>query len=334
VREFTADEIREIIRFAQVVGHPFSDEQYRKLMELGQDLAESGRVEAAWEVKSLMEQYGIPPSQAGKKYRQLVSDVAKLQTQVSDLQRQRGEEQKVLGETQWAVQQTEEKLKQGEKELESFTTWAEKEKQRLKDEVERAQKKAGVDLEQIAAGGRLKAQLKKHGLSLDLALELLGEFARQEDAAQKLAEAVAEYGSALEVSAALHEKNEALRVETEGRQEESAQLKEECQRDREALARLRSDRGEQEALRHFWRRFHPSSDLLEYLATWPQVYMLRCYHPLCGGARFLVNGGPSNFWAKFVCPRCRVEKVDWDDDAFTALGMSTYRGPITIHLED
>jgi hypothetical protein len=331
MRKFTEEEIREILRSAQVCAPSFSDDQYRKLVELGQDLADSEFIEAAWGVHRLQHEYGTPCSEASDKYLQLLRDKAQLESQVSHLQEKRKLEEERLAETVEATRRSRAERNQQERELKSFKREAEKEKKRFKKEVEVAMEKARVNQEEIATAGRLKAAVESHGLDLELALGLLSEFAGDKDAARHLAEAVAEYGSQLEARTTLREQNEALKAQIEEEGEQFARVKADCQQHEETLSRLRSDLAQEEALHRFHSRFKGWSGLLECLARWDQVILLRCHWFFCG-ARFWVDRGPTSFRSKLICPCCGVSQLYFDDEPFMAIGIPD-RGPIKIQLE-
>jgi len=330
MRKFTQQEIREIIRTAQLLAPQFTGDQYQKLVQMQQEMADSEFIEAAWGVYQLQQEYGIPCSETPGKYVQLLKDTAEAESRLSRLKEQRKIEGEKLDQMVKAVRQVKEERHRGEKELELFRRQSEDEKKRLKEELEHTMQEAQVNRDDVAIAIKLKAEVESHRLDLELTLGLFEEFAGDEDATRHLAEAVAEYGSQLEAREVLRKQNEALRVEEEKRQENLAELRTECQRDQEVLSQLRTDLAEQERLRRFWQRFKGTSQILEYLARWDQVIPMRCNWFFCG-ARFLVDQGPSSFRTKLTCPCCGLGLVYYDDEAFTTLGLS-YRTPIKIEL--
>jgi chromosome segregation ATPase len=320
MRKFTEEEVREVIRTAQVFASQFTEEQYRSLIQMQQDLADSSFVEAAWGVHRLEQEHGIPCSQAMDRYLELLEDKAKLESEVCHLRDEQALEQERLAEAGRAIEQATEERSHEERELELFKGRAEDERRCLEEELERAREEAHISREEIAVAGKLKSEVESHGLALDLVLRLSEEFAHDEDAASHLAEAVVEHSSLLEARETLHRENEALKVETEKRQEEADRLKADYQHYQEVLSQLRSNIAEEEALRRFQGRFQGASQVLECLARWPQVVPMRCRSFFCG-ARFWVDRGPTYFRTKLVCPCCGLGEVYYDDEALRDLDL-------------
>ena len=61
---FTEEELKEIIRVAQIFAPAFNEEQYRKLIAMTDQIAASGFIEAAYGVYRLEQQYGLACSEA------------------------------------------------------------------------------------------------------------------------------------------------------------------------------------------------------------------------------------------------------------------------------
>jgi len=330
MRKFSEEEINEIIRTAQIFAPHLTEEQYQKLLQLQQEMADSEFIEAAWGVHRLQQEYGIPCSETPGKYVELLKETAKEESRLSHLKEQRKIEEERLNQTLEAVRQAKAERHREEKEIKRIKRQAADDKKRLKEEVDSAMQEAQVNREDIAIAVRLKAELESCGLDLRLTLGLFEEFARDKDAAGHLAEAVAEYGSQLEAREVLRKQNEELKVEEEKIDKNLTELKVECHRHQETLSQLRSDLAEQDNLRRFWRRFAGRTQALEYLAKWRQVVPMRCYAVFCG-ARFWVDSGPTYFRTKLACPSCRQELTGYDEEAFTTLGLS-FRGPFRIEL--
>jgi hypothetical protein len=330
MRKFTEDEIREIVRATQVFAPQFTREQYQALVGLGQELANSELIESASLVRQLAQEHGIPWAEVPGLYQRLLKERAKLQAEVDRLQERKGAEEKQLAETTEASRRAEAERSREEKELASYKRQAEKEKRRLKEQVGQAMKEAEVERKEIVAAGRFKAEAHRYGLTPELALKLLGEYAGDQDALTHLAEHAAEHGSQLKARASLEEEKEALALEVEQLRQEGATLSVDCQRQRETYNRLTSQLKEQEALRHFWGRYRNWSGLLECLASWGQLLPMRCDWFLCR-ARFWVDHGPTNFRSKHTCPCCGVGLVYPDERVFTATGQP-YGVPIQVTL--
>ncbi|RLC60833.1 MAG: hypothetical protein DRI01_09550 [Chloroflexi bacterium] len=328
MRKFNEAEIKEIIRTARVFAAQFTEEKYQKLVQMQQEIADSDFIEAAWGVRKLQQECGVSCAEAPGRYVQLVKEAAKEESKLSRLKEQRKTEEESLAHTVEAVRQVKEEHGREQKELERLRRQAAQEKKRLKEEVEHAMQEAEVNSDDIATATRLKAEAENHGLDLKLALRLFEEFANSDDAGKELAEAVAEYGSQLEAREALQSQNEMLRAEEEKRQQKLDELEAECQRSQQVLSQLRSDVKEQDTLRRFWWSYHKMAPILECLVKWGYFVPLRCKSFACG-ARFWVNQGLAPFRTKFVCPCCGLELVDYDDEAFTTLGLSD-RAPIKI----
>jgi DNA repair exonuclease SbcCD ATPase subunit len=330
MRKFSEEEIREIIRTLQVFAPSFTNDQYQKIIQMQEELADPEFIEAADELRRLRQEYGITYHDAPARYVKLLNDIAGAEQRLGELTERQRSQRDELDQTTKALEEVREEHHRQEEELKLFMKQAENEKQRLKDELEQAIQEANINREHIALAVNLKAEVEAHNLDLKLTLRLLEEFAGDEDAARLLAEAVAEYGSQLKARETLRRHNEAVMVEGRQKQEKLAEVEAECQRKQEVLLRLQADLAEQERLRRFWRRFAGRSKALEYLAKWGQVIPMRCYALFCG-ARFWVDLDPTNFRTKHVCPCCGRRLVDFDDEALTTLGLS-FRGPFQINL--
>jgi hypothetical protein len=330
MRKFSEEEISEIIRTAQIFASHLTEDQYQKLVQMQQEMANSEFIEAAWGVLRLQQKYGIPCSETPGKYVELLKETAKEESRLSQIKEQRKIEEEKLKQTLEAVRQAKAERHREEKEVKHLRRQAVNEKKRLREEVHSAMQEAQVNQEDIAVAVKLKAELESRGLDLRLTLGLFQEFARDEDAAGHLAEAVAEYGSQLEAREVLRKQNEELKVEEDKIEKNLTEQRAECHRHQEILSQLRSDIAEQDNLRRFWRRFAGRTQALEYLAKWRQVVPMRCYAFFCG-ARFWVDSGPTYFRTKLACPCCRQELTGYDEEAFTSLGLS-FRGPFRIEL--
>lgn len=341
MKEFTPEEIREIVRTAQVLGSRFSEEEYNRLMELESRLVEPDFLESASGMHRLEEERGITCSQSLDAFEQLLDDKAEAESELSQTIESRKAEEESLAKTKEARHQAEGQLQACKREQERFKENAEKEKALMTKELQQARRNHKVNLEKIEAAGALNAVVESYGLSLKPTLKLLEEYKGDLEALQRLAEAANEYESGIkartvlqEERAALVEENEAIKNETSQEEEKLAKLKEDCEQTDAYLKKLTSDKNLEEGLRHFHGRYKGSIGLLEYLDGWNQVYLARCRYPMCG-ARFWVDRPPTNFRADFVCPCCGVGNVTrnviWDDEAFKAAGIS-WRRPVKINL--
>ncbi|MDP3064417.1 MAG: hypothetical protein Q8O40_14595 [Chloroflexota bacterium] len=325
------EEISEIVRCAQLFAPGFTEEQYQRMTQTQGEFAESGFVESAYGLHRLEQQYGVPCSQALDRYAQLVRDLKELELKVDELRQKRESEEAQLAETLAAGQRARAERGREERELASFTRKAEQEKGLIKQRLEQAMVEADVKEGDVAAAGRVKSELKRYGLTLELAAKLLSEFAGGEAALVQMAQAAAEYGSQLEANATLRRDNEAVEAKTQVTREEHARLTADCQRLRDAHNRLTSDAAQQEALRRFHARYQNWSGVLEHLARWDQVIPMRCNWLTCG-AHFLVDRGPSHFRNRHVCPCCGLSVLLYDEWFYTTTGQP-YASPIQVRLE-
>ena len=330
MRRFTQEETGEILRTAHIFAPQFTEEQYQRLVQMQSEMADSRFIEAAWGVHRLEREQGTPCSKALDRYIKLQEEISKVQSELSQLRKDLELQREALAKTSEAVGQAREAHSQEEAELAYIREQAETERKLLQEELEQSRESAHISREEIAVASELKGKVEGYGVDLDLALGLFEGFAQDQEAANHLARATAEYGSQLEATAALHREKEALRTECEKRQEQSAGLKSECERRQEVLSRMRQDIAEEEKLHHFYRRFQGASRLLEILEGWPHLIPMRCHWFLCG-ARFWVDRGPADFRARHVCPCCGVGNACYDDEVFVILGIND-RGPLKVPL--
>jgi hypothetical protein len=332
MRKFNEEEMRELIRTAQLFAPQFTEGEYQRLMQMQQEMAESGFLEAAWGVHEVQQKYGITLSEAAARHAQLVRDIQEEEAKLNRLREE-------SSQTTLSLQQAKAEGQRLETELELITRQTEGQKRRLRAELEQAMEENRVSHQDIALAARLKSELEGNGLGLKLALELMRGFTSQPEPAMKLATAVAEYGSELQAREALRRENEALRkehdhlrAEEKNRQQALAQLEAQLQRDQDTLCQLRSDLAEEDNLRRFHWRFQKVARFLEYLATWGHLFPLRCHNLFCG-ARFWVSRGPAHLRTGFLCPCCGAGLVDYDEDALAFLGLRE-KAPIEIKLEE
>lgn len=330
MRKFNQDEIREIIRTAQIFAPQFTEKNYQMLASMQEEMVESGFIEAAYGLHRLQQEYDIPCAEALEKYPQLIKERDALESRVAQLKKRREAQENRLRQVTEALAKAEEERRCQENEQQSLRKQVAEETKRLNWQLERAREEAAITNDEIASAGKLKARVEGHGIDLELALRFFKEFTCSKDAATSLAQAVAEYGSELQAKEALRQENDTLKNEIEERLEKRDQLEKDCQDKQAALTQLREDIAEEERLRHFHQRYGVASPVLEYLSNLEQVIPLRCHMAFCS-ATFWVNRGPSHFRAKYVCPCCGHTALDYDEQAFNALGVS-FRGPFKIEL--
>jgi septal ring factor EnvC (AmiA/AmiB activator) len=331
MKEFSAEEIKEVVRTAQIYAHHFTEEQYQKLMGMHRAMAQPGFIESASGVLRLVQEYGIPCSQAPAKYVQIVKDIKRLEKEAAEFKKRRESEVRKLAETSESLDRLKAERSRQERELAAFRVQAGEEKKRLEEELEKARERAGVREQDIANTVKLKALVASHGLDLEFALRLGEEFACDSDAATQLAQAVSEGRTQLEAREAWQKENDSLKAESEERRTECDQLKLECQQHREVLSRLQADLANEDRLRRFHQRYQGHVKILEHLdARWEEIVPIRCQGPFCN-ARFWVSRAPSNLRAYHVCPCCGLGALEYDVDAIVDIGLSS-KGTIEIKL--
>lgn len=341
MKNFTAEEIKEVLRIAKALAPQFTEEQYNRLMELGSRLVEPDFLESAWGLNRLEEERSITCSQSLDEYKQLLEDKEEADSELSQARSERESEERILAAKKIGRQQLEKEMENLKRELELFKKKTEEEKRLMAKDLEQARRNHKVNKEEIEAAGDLKAVVESHGLSLKPTLKLLAEYKGDAEVLQRLVEAANEYDSATKArtalqaeNAALKKENEVKRQETSREEEKLVKLKEGCQETEASLKRWKSDENWEKYLRRLYHRYLGWTGLLEYLSVWNGVYLVRCRLPMCG-ARFWVDRLPTNFRAKHVCPCCGVgnitENVIYDDEAFKALNIS-HRGPIKVTL--
>jgi len=90
------------------------------------------------------------------------------------------------------------------------------------------------------------------------------------------------------------------------------------------ISQLQADIKGEEELRRFYHRYLAVSGLMEHLATWNQIFFVRCTNPVfkITGA-FNANSGNARFWTDkppAMCPQCGYRNLAFDEDAYQALG--------------
>jgi len=319
-RRFSEEEISNIVQTARIQAPPFTVEEYRKIVQMQQEMKDTEFVRAAWAVYELEEEYGISYSEVLERYRQLLKDKEKLEVEVKGLRQRKEAASKELAGTLEAARQAEQERIRLDDELKVTAKQVEQEKKRLKKDVGRARDEAKLSKKEIVAAGELKDKVERLGLNLNLVLGLCGEFARSRDVADELALAVKEYGSVLEARENLQEENEAIHKEIEERHKESEELLIKCDQTRETLSKLKTELGDETKVRNFFKQFKTSSGLLEYLDDWEDIHPMHCQVFTCN-TRFLVEHLPRHLRANFVCPSCGQSHYMYDGGASMKLGL-------------
>lgn len=326
--EFSPEEMNQIVRAARVWAPGFTQEQLQELVNSQHQLADSGFCEAAWGMVRFQEEKGIPCTEALDGYEHLLQENIELEEKVAGLQ----EKLAALEET---TEQARAERERVEKELVAFRKKAEKEKQRIDRELEQCRQEANVSKEEITASGELKEQLASRGFAIEFTLDLCQEFVGHENAREELAKAIEEHGTLTQSNAALVERGKAqeealesklngLQSEKDSRQTEIKSLEVARHNLEGILSQLQVDIATEEELRRFYQRYQSASTLMEYLASWREIFFVRCNNPLfaltgtfdhrTSGARFCVEKPPIR-----RCPCCNYPDAVYDSHMYQAL---------------
>ena len=339
--KFTVDEIRDAVRMARVHCPGFTEDDFESLMNLERRVADSGYLEAVMGLILLEEEKQISCTEALDTCEKLLKQKAKLERETSDLKKrsdslvaQIKNANAEYEQTQKAVAKSRQELTQirsehvaAKKELESFNMKMEKEKQRISREVEDSYQESNVTKEEVVAAGQIKAEVESHGYTLDLTLGLAKEFAGYKNAREKLAEGLKEHGSLYKYLDDLHDgatkERERIISEIRGIESQKKALTAESGNMRNILSQLQADVAYEEDLRRFHRRYFPLCGLLDNLATWTQVFFMRCANPANTVAGFFdKTKGNHHFWTDkpaAACPHCGYQILQFDRDIYRYL---------------
>jgi len=343
-QQFTAEEIRDAAKTARVYCHGFTEDMFESLMELERRIADSDYLEAIQGLLRLEEEKGIYCTEALDACEKLLKQKAKLEREVPDLEKRAGslvaqikqanaeyeQVKKDVAKARQELDQIRNEYAAAEKRLEAFNRKAEKEKQRIEKEVEDCYQQANVTKEEIMTAGKVKADVESHGFTLELMLDLSKEFAGHKNVREKLAEELKEHGSLNKYLDNLADwgNKERARVmeEIAGLESQKKGLADASVHLGNVLSQLQADIAGEETLRQFYHRYAGYSELLEKLATWEQVYFMRCGHPSHVGAGFIDKklGGP-HFWTEKLpvsCPHCGYPRTYFDTEIYQYLNWS------------
>jgi len=351
--KFTVDEIRDAVRMARVHCPGFTEDDFESLMELERHIADSGYLEAVLGLILLEEEKQISCTEALDACEKLLKQKTKLERETSDLKKrsdslvaQIKNANAEYEQTQKAVAKSRQELTQirsehvaAKKELESFIRKMEKERQRISREVEDSYQRANVTKEEVVAAGQIKAEVESHGYTLDLTLGLAKEFAGYKNTREKLAEGLKEHGSLYKYLDDLHDgatrERERIISEIRGIESQKKALTAESGNMRNILSQLQADVAYEEDLRRFHRRYFRYSGLLDNLATWTQVFFMRCANPANTVAGFFdKTKGNHHFWTDkpaATCPHCGYQILQFDRDIYQYLNWPEGE-PLNLYL--
>lgn len=336
--EFTVDEIREVITAARIFCPGFGEQQFQSIMELEKRFADSGYLETVSGLARLEKERDAICSETLDAYEGLLDDEAQLEEKVTGLyeklaaqqaknQQAEVESRQIREATEQAkaeLQRAQVERQRQEKELAAFRKNAERQKGRIDKELEQCRQKANVTRGEIANAGKLKEELGERGFTLELTLDLCQEFAGFENAREELAKAIKEHGTLIQANAVLIQQGEVIRSQQERQKAETEKFEKACHNLQFTLSQLQADVAGEEEMRRFYYRYRGGEGVLEYLASWSQIFIMRCKNPIfamtgafshsAGGARFLTEKPPMK-----RCPCCGYPDIDYDLTAYQFL---------------
>jgi len=352
-QEFTIDEVKDVTRMARIHCPGFSEDEFESLMELERHIGSSGYLEAVQGLIRLEEEKGISCTEAldaceelNKQKTKLEQEVPALEQRVESLVSQIKQSnteyeqvRKAIAKAGQDLAQTRSEYAEAEKRLEAFNKKMEKEKQLIGKKVEDSYQQADVTKEEVTTAGQIKAEVENCGYTLELVLGLSREFARHNNAREKLAEGLKEHGSLNKYLDDLHDgaTKERERVISEIRVLESQKkaLSTESGNMRNIFAQLQADVAYEEDLRRFHRRYFPLCGLLDNLSTWTQVFFMRCANPANTVAGFFdKTKGNHHFWTDkpaAACPHCGYQILQFDRAIYQYLNWPEGE-PLNLYL--
>ena len=344
-REFTVEEIRDSVRTARVHCPGFTEDMFESLMDIEKHIADSGYLEAVQGLLRLEEEKGVSCTEALDACEKLLEQKTRLERDVLALEKRveslvgqikqtNVEYEQVKKTTAKASQELVQVRNQyvaAEKKLGTLNKKIEKERQRTDREIEECYQQANVTKEEVMTAGRIKADVESHGFTLELVLDLSKEFAGHKNTREKLAEGLKEHGSLNKYLNNLHDEatKERERVVTEirGLESQKKALSAESGNMRNVLSQLQSDIAYEENLRRFYQRYVGLSGLMDQLASWEQVFFVRCGNPAYAAAGVLdKKSGNAHFWTDkpaVMCPHCGYQHLYFDTKVYQYLNWST-----------
>jgi len=350
--EFTVDEIKEVIRAARIFCPGFSEQQYQSLMTLEKRLADSGYLEAVHGIARLEKEWGILCTKALNAFKQMLKEKEQLQGELADLKQKLSAQQNANREAQHRFRQLNEDIararqelmasqaerRREEMELLAFRKKAERERQQIDEGIAEWRERAKVAEQDIVTAGQLKAEVESHGFGLKLMLDLCQEFAGHENAREELSRELTEHRTVSNYIADLKEQGESqmkelkldldrLQSEKDKRQAEINDLEQAHHRLEGILAELQGDLAEQKEMRRFYRRYQGASALMEFLASWREIFFVRCNNPLLALTSAVDRStAGAHFWTEKPpvkrCPCCNYPDAVYDPAVYHALNLA------------
>lgn len=341
--EFSPEEINQIARAARVWALGFTQEQLQELVNSQHHLADSRFCEAAWGIVRLEQEKGVSCTEVLDACERLLQEKVELEQKVSDLEARLETLKSEIREAQDRQREVEEATERGkgelqavqaerqreEKELSTFRKKADKQKERIEEELEQHRQEANVTKEEIIIAGQLKAEVGKYGFSLDLVLGLSQQFKGYENIKDEVAKVLKEGQTVINYIEQAEERKKALETDIKG-------LAGECQQFRGNLSQLRADVAFEEKVRQFYHRYQGVGVLMEQLASWRNIFFVRCSNPLyavtgafdrsTSGARFWTEKRPLK-----RCPCCNYPDAVYDEEPYQALNWAVGE-PLKLQL--
>lgn len=313
----TAKEMQMITQAAHIVASDFTEERLEKLFASEEYVAQPGFMETLWALIKLQQEEGITLERALHYYEELVAKVQQLEKAVASLKQEHEAWQRQLQADMGAVAKAEQQRQNAERGLAAFNKQVDTEKNRLAAELATARKEAEVSLKEVAEVARLKAELKARGLTVKFLLDLCLGLELAPESAERI-------GRDIEMNGTLAQANVSSKKELETNQALIAKSKEELtlmqklhREEEQYLSKLREDRGKEDTVHRFHRRFSGLEALMQYVAGWDQLAFVQCRHWACG-ARFWVDRGPSGLHlrSQLTCPCCGGKDLEPDAQAY------------------
>jgi chromosome segregation ATPase len=330
--EFTAEELKQVIRAARIFNTGFSKDQFQSLSELEARLADSDYLETVSGLLKLEKETGVPLSQVFQTRDRLLQQNEELEKKVAAhnanleaaerrLWETEEKHREVVKATQDAATQLEELRREQEVEgkvLVAFEKKATEEKERIDEELAEYRQRADVTEAEIAIAGKVKAEVTRHGFSLELVLGMAAEFAGYTNACEKLAEALKQHGKLTSHLSALEAEIKTLNENKRTIGDMLYRLKTEQAQRETFLSQLQAEIAEKGELVGFYHRYIHLRSLIEYLGSSSHLTFHHCMW--CGALFWVLRPGnvPSNI---YKCPWCGLVLVEADKNAYAAVAQ-------------
>lgn len=325
--ELTIEEIRDAVKLARIYSPSYTEEEFQASAELINRLGESGYLEAVRSIARLEREQGITLDGVMDACERLIKDEKGLDKKLGDLKVKYGDTREKVREEEARLNQLVGAIKETETRLASLRKEAEMEKKRIDKELKDYREEANLSHEEIDQAFLLKTEVDGHSLTLELVLNLVGEFTGYEDRRDELSKGLKRHKSLGAAIKVLEADLDRLREREAEEKTKAERMEEECLKLEKAISELRSDKAYEDELRRFYRRYHGISPLMEHLAAWNEIFFVRCSNPVYAvtGA-FSRSAGNAHFWMDKQparCPHCGAGSnyLLYDEGPYQALGI-------------